>query len=128
MRDDSTEGMVELTGAKKVAPAVFACEAIIKVADETLPVRFSVDEQAYMLLKKMLSFQPFEPGSYGRYRYYFTGSYQKEDQHGKAYMDVRVEQNGRHKSFAQQTTQPITANLLWLQRLENAEQIAALRF
>lgn len=111
-----------------MAPFVYAGEVIIKVAGEVLKLRFGVDEQAYMLLKKILSFQPFEPGSYGKYRYYFTESYQKGDLYSKAYMYVRVEQNGRHKSFAQESTQPLTANLLWLQRVENAEQVAALRF
>lgn len=113
--------MVEIIGASKLAPYTYACEAIVRVEEEFMKVRFSIDELAYMLLKRMLSFQPFEKGGFGKYKYYFTGGYRKEDQYARA-MYVRVEQNGRYKTFDLESTQALTANLLWIQKFETKEQ------
>jgi hypothetical protein len=75
------EEAVELLGASKGASA-FAGEAILHLKGEHLRLRFTVNEQAYLLLKKLVSFQPFESVATGKYRYYFAGSYRQvgEDQ------------------------------------------------
>ena len=110
--------MVEIIGASKIAPYTYACEAIIRVEEEFMKVRFGIDELAYMLLKRLLAFQPFEKGGFGKYRYYFTGGYRKEDQYAKGAMSIRVEQNSRYKTFGLESAQALTANLLWIQRFE----------
>jgi hypothetical protein len=120
------EDAVELLGASKVDSA-FAAEAILQLKGEHLRLRFHVNEQAYMLLKKLASFQPFEAVATGKYRYYFAGSYRKvgEDQ---VVVGIQVVQATRHKKFELELTSALVANLVWLQGITSREQIAHLLF
>ncbi|GAB3579968.1 hypothetical protein GCM10027345_20760 [Hymenobacter daeguensis] len=126
MRNNS-EGMVEIIGSQKVAANSYSCEAIIELKREFIKLRFSVTEIGYMMLKKLLSFQPFENISAGIYRYYFSGSYRflGDDQ---VFASIRIEQGRRHKQFEIEVTRPIIANLNWLGVIKDKEEVAQLLF
>jgi hypothetical protein len=120
------EETVELIGASKVDSA-FAGEAFLHLDGEQLRLRFGVNEQAYMLLKKLASFQPFEAVTAGKYRYYFSGSYRKVGE-DKVVAGIQVVQDKRHKKFELELTTPLLANLFWLQGITGKEQIEHLLF
>jgi hypothetical protein len=118
---DTNEGMVELLGATKIDSA-FGCEAVIQLNGEDLRLRFNVSERGYMLLKKLISFQPFESVTAGKYRYYSTGSYRRKDE-VNALAGIRVEQGTRHKQFELELPLLLVVNLRWLQQVTERQQV-----
>ena len=120
------EEAVELMGASKVDLA-FAGEVILHLNGEQLRLRFNVNEQAYMLLKKLASFQPFESVAARKYRYYFSGSYRKMGE-DKVLAGIQVVQDRRHKKFELELTPALLANLFWLQSITSGEQVKHLLF
>lgn len=120
---DTNEGMVQIIDAIK-ENGFYGCVARIALNNEEIQVKFGTNEMGYMLLKKLLSFQPFEKVSSGKYRYYFSGSY---CQHGENVLaGVRIEQGQRHKKFELELSQELNANLLWFLIQKDKSQIAHL--
>ncbi len=120
------EEVVELVGASKRETA-FAGEVLLHLNGESLHLGFNVNERAYMLLKKVASFQPFESVASGKYRYFFSGSYRQTGEDA-IMTGIQVVQDRRYKKFELELTPAVLANLFWLQRITSREQVEHLLF
>ena len=120
---DTNEGMVELLDALRENNS-YGCKASITLNTEEIMVKFGTNEQGWILLKKLLSFQPFENVSSGKYRYYFTSSYRQKGEDVLA--GIRVEQGQRHKNFELELTKELNANLLWFFLKKDKTEVAHL--
>ena len=115
------QDIVEILGAFKEQSA-FGGEVLLHLNGEQLRVGFNVNERAYLLLKKLVSFQPFESVAAGKYRYFFAGSYRQTGE-DTVMTGIQVVQDRRHKKFELELTQALLANLRWLQEISNKEQV-----
>jgi hypothetical protein len=115
------QDIVEILGTFKEQSG-FGGEVLLHLNGEQLRVGFNVNERAYMLLKKLVSFQPFESVVAGKYRYFFAGSYRQTGE-DTVMTGIQVVQDRRHKKFELELTQALLANLRWLQEISNKEQV-----
>ncbi|WP_426061628.1 hypothetical protein [Hymenobacter sp. B1770] len=120
---DTNEGMVELLDALR-ENGFYGCKASITLGNEKVKVKFGTNERGWIMLKKLLSFQPFENVSFGKYRYYFTSSYRQNGEDVLA--GIRVEQGQRHKRFELELTKELNANLIWLILRKDKTEVAHL--
>jgi hypothetical protein len=68
----------------------------------------------YFYIKNIISFRPFENTAVRPYKYFFSGSYRKNDPtDGMANISARVEQNKMSKQHFFPISNGYVANLLW---------------
>jgi hypothetical protein len=115
------QDVVEILGAFKEESA-FGGEVLLHLNGEQLRVGFNVSERAYMLLKKLATFQPFESVAAGKYHYFFAGSYRQIGEN-TVMAGIQVVQDRRHKKFEIELTKSLLANLQWLQDISSKEQV-----
>jgi hypothetical protein len=115
---DSNKGMIELFGPEKENDLFFS---IIKLewGGESLTLKFSISEQDYCYIRNIISSRPFENTAVGPYRYFFSGSYTKNDPTNLiAKILVRVEQNKMGKHYPFQVSTGYVATLLWFGQIK----------
>ena len=106
------------------------CGAVIIkiISGEPIKCKFSVSQDDYYNLRKILEFRPFDNTGFGAYRYFFALSYRKEiiDSNPMAYMTVRVEQLKEHKQYEFLSSRELIANLLWFDDVKEKELLREL--
>jgi hypothetical protein len=120
---ETNEGMVQIFDASR-ENSYYGCKASIKLNGEEVHVKFGTNERAFMQLKKLLAFQPFESVAAGKYRYFYTGVYWENAT--QELTRIRIEQAKRHKEFEMELPKELSANLQWLKIQVNKTQIAHL--
>lgn len=120
MRDTNT-GMIELIDVDKTDD-IYSATIKHNIGGEMLILKFGINTEDYINLKRIFQFKPFLNSGSGRYSYYFTMSYLKDDDNiTTAY--IRVEQLNIHKHYGFKVSKKLMANLLWFYTIENKSQI-----
>jgi len=94
---ESNEDMIELLDVSKT-DNIYSSLISLKISDERLRLRFSIDPIDFGHLKRILEFRPYENTGVAKYQYFFGFRYSKQND-GLATTSVRVEQLDRHKLF-----------------------------
>ena len=118
---DTNEEMIELIDASK-ADNIYSATIRHYIGGERLTLRFGINTEDYVNLKKILQFRPYLNTGVGRYRYHFAMSYVKNDDDTTT-VDVRVEQLNRHKQYKFTISQKLMANLLWFTSIDDKSLI-----
>ena len=110
--------MVRLLGCDKQDDLYFGRVSIL-LASKRVNLKFGIDYNAYLEIKNVIQFRPFDNFVNEPYRHFFVGSYNKEAQT----MSIRVEQGKTHKQFHIKGSNGLIANLLWFSKIVNINQV-----
>ena len=127
MRDNSA-GMVELLGATQPEPNVYGCQVQILLNEEPVRLQFGITQHEFVLLKKIATTRSFSSTKLSDYRYFFTGSYRKNDNSGKVAVAIRIKQGVQHKHFWFEATERLLSNLLCIQEIKSSDEVDLLRY
>lgn len=118
---DNHDGLIELLEVSN-SNNIYSCIIGIFIGNEYLKLRFGIEPIDYINLLKITQFRPFENTGVASYRYFFSFSYQKNN-NNIALTSIWVEQLKVHKHFDFEITQKLIANLLWFDSLTDKELI-----
>jgi len=115
--------MIELLKVEKTENN-FSSIIVIEKKTEKIKLHFGIESSDFRMLQKVLEFRPFENISVGKYRYFFTFSYRKDEKNSElAFADIRVEQNEKNKQFEFVLSRKYLSNLLWFESLTDKKEI-----
>ena len=120
---DTHDGMIELLDVN-LDNGVYSSLIEHSINGELLKLRFSIVLSDYPRLKRILEFRPFENTGVAQYRYFFPISYRKDvENKDLAFINIRVEQLGRHKQYEFCISRKYISNLLWFNTIRDKKQI-----
>ena len=120
---DTNENMIELIEVSR-DNGIYSSLIKHQISGEDLKIRFSLDPLDYGNLRNILDFRPFENMGVAKYHYYFALSYRKDSENiDLAYMNVRVEQDDRHKQYEFKVSLKYVSNILWFNSLTDKKDI-----
>ena len=117
MRDNHS-GLPEILHCYQVGNDCFAAVRVT-VNDTTKTFEIGLGIESYNCLSKALSLRPFDKMAGVTYRYFHVPSARLDEESGKLYTQLRIEQNSNAKQFEVETTRELTSNLIWFFELKD---------
>jgi hypothetical protein len=126
MRDNS-EGYLELRDAYERDGLYFGVVRV-RTQAETASLEFGVEREGYLALRRILESRPFGNLPGVEHRFFFTGSYGKEQlNHESVSVAIRIEAGINGKNFWFDCPLSLARNLKWFFHLKGLQDAAALR-
>ena len=124
---DTNENMIELLDVNK-KDNIYSSTVLHKIEGKDIKINFGIEKSDFSRLKRILEFQPFQSGGFGKYRYFFALNYRINSEQKELYFtNVRVEQLKLNKEYEFELSKKFISNLLWLDQIEFEENIIHLK-
>jgi len=119
--------MIELLDVNK-EKNIYSSTILHKIEGKELKLNFGIEKSDFSRLKRILEFQPFQNGGFGKYRYFFATKYgNHSEQKELSIINIRVEQLKVNKEFEFELSKKYISNLLWLNEIESSQDVIHLK-
>ena len=115
--------MIELIDVSK-EKNIFSSTVLHKIESQKIKINFGIEKSDFSKLKRILEYQPFQSGGFGKYRYFFATKYRNHpNQKELSFINVRVEQLKTNKEYEFELSKKYISNLLWLNEISDIKEV-----